>query len=113
MVIINSGIIHHLIHLQKIRRISNSRIQSRSVSKTLVITTFLFVIMTVPATVSYAFFSGIASTTVLHMMDGISYSYHVTSFLLYFITFTEFRKVFIAMIKCSKIDRTIGPQLTI
>ncbi len=42
MVFFNSGVIYHLIHLQKTSTIQNSRIHHRSISITLVITTFLY-----------------------------------------------------------------------
>jgi hypothetical protein len=91
MVIFNSGVIYHLIRLRQTSTVQNSRIQHRSISITLVITTFLFSIMTIPSTVGYAFF-GNASLTLLHAFDSILYTYHVLSFPLYMITFTEFRE---------------------
>ena len=112
MVVINIGIIYHLIKHQQISTISNSGIHSRSISITLVITTFLFLIMSLPSTISFAFFDKKASVTVLNMMDGICFTYHIISFPLYFLTFTQFRKVFITMIKCNNINRRIAPQFT-
>ncbi|CAF4899850.1 unnamed protein product, partial [Rotaria sp. Silwood1] len=50
MVTFNSGVIYHLIRLRHTSTIQNSRIEHRSISITLVITTFLFLIMTIPAT---------------------------------------------------------------
>ena len=57
MVIFNSGVIYHLAHLRRTTTVQNSRIQHRSISITLVITTFLFLAMTIPSGVTFAFFS--------------------------------------------------------
>ncbi|CAF1006124.1 unnamed protein product [Adineta ricciae] len=56
MIILNSGVIYHLINLRRTTSLQNSRIQHRAISITLVITTFLFLIMTVPASVGFTFF---------------------------------------------------------
>jgi len=97
MVIFNSGVIYHLIRFRRLSSIQNSRIQYRTISITLVLTTFLFLLMTIPATVSFAFFYSTASITLLHMLDSILYTYHILSFPLYLITFNEFRQVCRAM----------------
>jgi hypothetical protein len=98
MVIFNSGVIYHLIHIRFISSIPNSRIHHRAISITLVLTTFLFLLMTIPATVSFAFFYTTASVTVLHLLDSILYTYHILSFPLYLITFNEFRQECRAML---------------
>jgi hypothetical protein len=51
-------------------------------------------------------FQTIASTFVLRLVDEIYFTYHLLSFLLYMITFTEFRREFIAIIKCAH-DRVV------
>jgi len=102
MVIFNSGVIYHLILLQKTSTVQNSQIQHRSISITLVITTFLFLIMTIPGTVAYAFFSSTASVAALHAFDAILYTYHILSFPIYMITFTEFRREVIRTVTCNK-----------
>jgi hypothetical protein len=111
MVIFNSGVIYHLIRLRQTSTVQNSRIQHRSLSITLVVTTFLFSIMTVPGTVAYAFFSETASDFVLHLCDCILFTYHISSFLLYMITFAEFRKEVIRLVTCNRWHR-IQPLLT-
>ena len=97
MVILNSSMIYHLTHLRSTSSIHNSRIHHRTISITLVLTTFLFLLMTTPATVAFGFFYSTASITILHLLDGILYTYHILSFPLYFITFKEFRQECIAM----------------
>ncbi|CAF4096218.1 unnamed protein product [Rotaria sp. Silwood2] len=92
MVLFNSGVIYHLIRLRQTSIIQNSRIQHRSISVTLVITTFLFLIMTTPATICFAFFSSTAGYFLLHLFDSILYTYHILSFCIYLITFREFRQ---------------------
>jgi hypothetical protein len=109
MVIFNSGVIYRLIIHRHTTILQNSRVKHRSISITLVITTFLFSLMTIPGTVAFAFFSNTASHTVLNAMDSMLYTYHITSFPLYFITFSNFRREFIAMITCSTNNRRVAP----
>lgn len=106
MMIFNSGVIYHLIRLRHLSSIQNSQIQYRAISMTLVLTTCLFLLMTIPATVAYAFFYSTANITVLHLLDSILYTYHILSFPLYLITFHEFRKEFWAIITYTNKKRT-------
>jgi hypothetical protein len=108
MVIFNSGVIYHLIHFHRLSSIQKSRIHYRTISITLVITTFLFLIMTIPATVSFAFFYSKASVALLHMLDSLLYTYHISSFPLYFIIFNEFRKECMAMFTCKNNRQTVS-----
>ncbi|CAF4333535.1 unnamed protein product, partial [Adineta steineri] len=82
MVIFNSGVIHHLIRLRRTTTVQNSQIKHRAISITLVITTFLFLIMTVPSSVAFAFFAS-SNQTLLHFLDCLMYSYYALSFPLY------------------------------
>jgi hypothetical protein len=107
MVTFDSGVIYHLIRHRRTTTLQNSRIQHRSISITLIITSSLFLIMTTPSGVTFAFFQTIASNSVLRIVDEVYFSYHILSFPLYFITFTEFRREFIAMIRCSKTNRVV------
>ena len=91
MIVFNSGVIYNLIRRRQTRTIQMSQIQNRTMSITLVITTLLFLLMTVPATVAFAFFSS-ADITILRLLDGLLYTYHVLSFPLYMITFDDFRR---------------------
>ena len=99
MIIFNSGVIYHLFHLNATIAIKHIRFQHRAISITLLITTFLFLIMTVPSTVAFALFYT-ANETILDALDNLLYSYHTLSFPLYFITYGTFRREFIAMILC-------------
>ena len=108
MSIFNSGVIYHLIRVRRTSTVQNSRIKHRAISITLVITTFLFLLMTVPATVAYALFS-YANEAILIALDGLLYTYHALSFPLYFITFDEFRRECIALVTCKKIDVRVSP----
>ena len=103
MVTFNSGVIYHLIRLKQTSTVQNSRIQHLSISITLVITTFLFLLMTIPATVLWAFFSQQVGYVVLHVFDSILYTYHVLSFLIYMITFNEFRREVIQLVTCNRV----------
>ncbi|CAF1100036.1 unnamed protein product [Adineta ricciae] len=109
MVTLNSGVIYHLINLRRTSTLQNSRIQHRAISITLVITTFLFLLMTVPSTVGFAFFC-CNNMIVLRSLDCVLYSYHILSFPLYMITFDEFRQEFIAIILCKKAGGRVDPM---
>ncbi|CAF0743852.1 unnamed protein product [Adineta steineri] len=111
MVIFNSGVIHHLIRLRRTTTVRNSQIQHRAISITLVITTFLFLIMTVPSSVAFAFFAS-SNQTLLHFLDCLMYSYYALSFPLYLATFNEFRQECIGIIMCKKNNRRVEPQTT-
>jgi hypothetical protein len=109
MIIFNSAAIYHLIHVRRTATIQNSRIRHRSISITLFTTTFLFLIMTLPANIGFGFFQTILSSTILDLGDGILFTYNITSFPLYMITFKEFRQECIAMITCTKNTVRVAP----
>lgn len=102
MVTLNTGVIYHLIRRRHTRIIQNSRIQHRAISITLLVTTFLFLIMTIPATIVASFFFTTPTTTIAKILDSALYSYHIMSFPLYFITFDAFRLECITIITCNK-----------
>ena len=108
MVTLNSGVIYHLINLRRTSTLQNSRIQHRAISITLVITTFLFLMMTVPSTIGFGFFC-CDNMIVLRSLDCVLYSYHILSFPLYMITFDEFRQEFFAIILCKKSGARVMP----
>ena len=112
MIALNSGVVYHLIRRRHARVIQNSQIQHRTISITLLLTTFLFLIMTIPATIVAAFFFTVPTTTLAKILDSALYTYHITSFPLYFITFDAFRKESIMMITCKKDTRRIEPAGT-
>ena len=101
MVILNSGVIYHLIRLRQTSTVKNSRIQHGSISVTLVITTFLFMVMTIPSSVAFTFYSQVAGHVILQLLDSMLYTYHILSFPLYMITFNEFQKEVIRLVTCS------------
>ena len=108
MTIFNSGVIYHLIRLRQTTAIRISRIHHRAISLTLVISTFLFLLMTTPATVAFAFFTT-SSMTILHSLDGLLYSYHTFAFPIYFITLPEFRRECIGLITFKRRTRSVEP----
>lgn len=109
MIIFNMGAIYHLIRLRRTTTIQNSRIQHRSISIALLTTTFLFLIMTVPANVAFAFFQTILNDAILDLADGILFTYYIISFPLYIITFKDFRQECISMIRCRKNTARVVP----
>ena len=109
MAILNSGVIYHLIRLRRTSTVQNSRIQHRSISITLVITTFLFMFLTIPPNICYGFFYSAMSETLLHFLDALLYTYHTISFPLYLITFAEFRREFIRLVLCKNSEARVGP----
>jgi hypothetical protein len=113
MVILNSGAVYHLIRLRQTSTVQNSRIQHRSISIALLTTTFLFLIMTAPSGIVFGFFQAIASPSILQLSDASLFTYHVTSFPIYMITFNEFRRECIAMITCAKNTVRVQPITTV
>ncbi|CAF2831008.1 unnamed protein product [Rotaria sp. Silwood2] len=110
MVILNTGVSYHLLHFQRTNSTPNSRIQHRAITLTLVITTSLFLVMTIPAAVAYAFFIQ-ANATLLCFLDGVLYTYHVLSFPLYLITFNGFRRECIEMLTWKFCHRKVVPLI--
>ena len=111
IIILYTAVIYHLIRRHQQRIIQNSRIQHRSISITLVITTFLFLSMTAPSNIIYAFFYSTVSSIVINIFAVLVYTYHVLSFPLYLFTWNEFRQEFIKMILCRSSLRRIQPTL--
>ena len=112
MGIFNANAIYHLMNLRRTSTIQNSRIPHRVISITLIITTCLFLIMTIPATVAFGFFGDVAGYTVLYTFDSMSYTYHILSFATYMITWDEFRQEFIRIIIPNYRDHRVTPQNT-
>ncbi|CAF3432644.1 unnamed protein product [Rotaria socialis] len=108
MLTLNCGICYHLIRRRYISSISSLRIQYRTITFILVITTSLFLIMTLPATIGYAFFRN-ANPTILHFLDAIRFTYHILSFPLYLLTFNEFRCECIRMLKWKICNKNSSP----
>ena len=98
MVVFNSGVVYHLLRIRRESSLRNPRIQHRAISITLVVTTSLFLILTTPSGVVFAFFYAAAGNTLLRLFDGVYFTYHILAFPLYLITFTEFRREFLAML---------------
>ena len=97
MVAFNSGVVYHLLRIRRESTLQNSRIQHRTISITLIVTTSLFLILTTPSGIVFSFFLDIISNTVSELLDGMYFTYHTLSFPLYLITFPEFRREFLAM----------------
>ena len=112
MAYLNTGVIYHLFRLKNTSTVQNSRIQHRSMSITLVITTVAFMLLTIPPTVCYGFFYSKLSVVILHLLDSLMYTYHVMAFPLYLITLTEFRREFYNLIRCGMGQQRIRPFLT-
>ena len=102
MIVFNSRTIYHLIHLRRVRIIQQSAIQHQAISVTLILTTCLFLIMTIPATIVAAFFFTIPTTILAKVLDSILYTYHILSFVIYFLTFNAFRHEVLALLTCRK-----------
>ena len=108
MILFNTGIIYYLIFNPQTVNLVNSRQLHRSISITLLITTFLFLFMTIPATVAFAFFSS-ADQDLLRFLDGLLNLYHILSFPLYFTTFSQFRRECFVVFGRRRSQRTIVP----
>ena len=110
MVLFNGGVIYHLIRLRRTSTVQNSQIQHRSLSITSLVTTFLFLIMTMPSGIAFGFFPDVASLTILHLTDASLFTYHVTSFPLYFLTYKKFRLESLAMLGCKANHARVAPM---
>ena len=110
MVLCNSGVIYYLTRVSRTTAIQTLRLQNRATSLTLLITTFLFIVMTVPATIAFAFFST-SDKALLSSLDGILYTYHVMSFPLYLSTLAKFRRKFWSLIICKHIHFRVAPLM--
>lgn len=100
MMILSAGVIYHLFHIRQTSTVQTSRIDHRSITITLAITTFLFLLMTSPVTILFAFFFDVVDLSILYLFDSILYTYHILSFPLYMISFGEFRRVVMRLVKC-------------
>ena len=112
MMIFNSYTIYHLVHRRRERLIHQSAIHHQAISFTLILTTFLFLLMTIPATIVAAFFYTVPTTTLAKILDSALYTYHILSFPLYFLTFSAFRREVIHMVTCNKNRQRIAPSGT-
>ena len=92
MVVFNSGVVHHLLRVRRQSTLKKSCIQHRAISITLVVTTSLFLILSTPSGITFAFFYRKAGRTLLRLVDDTHFTYHILSFPLYLTTFTEFRR---------------------
>jgi hypothetical protein len=98
MIIFNTGVIYHLILLQRISTVrKTSRIQHRAISAKLLVTTCLFFLMTTPVSIAYAYFSSI-NENILDALNSVLYTYHTLGFPIYCLTFAEFRREFFKLI---------------
>ena len=113
MIVFNIGVIYHLIRLRRRSSVQNSRLQHRSLSITSVATTCLFLLMTIPANIAFAFFQATAGEIALSLLDATLFTYHITSFPLYLITFQKFRKEFIALATCGRSDTRVAAATTV
>ncbi|CAF4285159.1 unnamed protein product [Rotaria sordida] len=68
-------------------------------------------IMTIPATIVAAFFFTTPTPALAKILDSALYTYHITSFPLYFITFGAFRRECIKMITFKNNIQRIAPTL--
>ncbi|CAF1118040.1 unnamed protein product [Adineta ricciae] len=96
MMSFNSISIYHLIQLRNTTLVQNSRIRHRSISITLIITAFLFLVTSVPSKMIYSFFfdqlgGSIWGQRILNTFDTIGYIYPLLDFPIYLATFSEFR----------------------
>lgn len=108
MTLFNCGIIYQLFRLHYSIDREHSRIRHGPISVTLLITTFAFLFMTVPATVGFAFFYT-SNQTILNLMDCALYSYHIISFPLYFITYGKFRRECLSLFRRNRHHQQIVP----
>ena len=98
IVVFNSGLVYHLLRFRRQSTLRESRIRHRAISITLLVTTSLFLILSTPSSITFPFFYTKVGITLLRLVDNIHFTYHILSFPLYLITFTEFRRECLFMI---------------
>ena len=96
MLLFNILIIRRLIMIKRTSILHQSRVRHSSISVSILLSTFLFCLMTTPPAIVFAFFrtfvhSALFENLILNILDSIKYTYHSLSFLLYFITIVDFR----------------------
>ncbi|CAM4800386.1 unnamed protein product [Rotaria magnacalcarata] len=109
MTTFNGVVIYQLIHLRQTTSIHSSAIRHRAMSITLVLTTFLFCVTTIPVTVVFAFYTYQTPYLLHQILDSILYTYHVSCFPIYFTTMNDFRRVTISVVKCKCFFTGVAP----
>jgi len=109
MLIFNILIIRHLILIKRTSILQQSRIRHLSISIPILLTAFLFCIMTTPPAITFAFFyqqtrSDIFNKYLLSLLDSIKYTYYSLTFFLYFITLIDFRREVFRLLHCRFIN---------
>ncbi|CAF0829848.1 unnamed protein product [Adineta ricciae] len=109
MLVFNVLIIRHLILIQRTSTIRHSRIRHTTISIPILLSAFLFCLMTTPPALIWAFFykairAGIFQEYLMSLIDSVKYTYHSLGFFLYFITLVEFRKEFFRLMHCRCIN---------
>lgn len=104
MLIFNTLIIRHLILIKRTSTLKQSRIRHSSISIPILLSAFLFCIMTTPPAIIFAFFYKQTrlefNKYLLDILDAIKYTYHSLSFLLYFFTLVDFRVEVFRLLHC-------------
>ncbi len=114
MVVLNSGVIYYLIKLRRTTTLQNSRVQHRAISITLLLTTCLFLLMTTPSNIGFAYFYSRTSDVILNSLDTLLYTYnHALTIVPYLVTLEEFRREFLRLICCKNNPARIEPTRTI
>ncbi len=116
MLVFNTLIIRHLILIKRTSTLQKSRIRHSSISIPILLSTFLFCIMTTPPAIIFAFFhkqvnSEIFRSLLLSLLDSVKYTYHSLPFFLYFITLIEFRIEFFRLLRCQCVNTNSLSQI--
>lgn len=111
MVIFDIRIVRHLILIKRSSTVQCSRVQHMSIALSILLSAFLFFLMTTPATIIFIiptryFPSSLVRTFVIAMLDYVQYTYHSISFVVYFVTLIEFRAEFYRLMPCPSFIRT-------
>ena len=111
MLVFDVRIVRHLLAHKRSSTVQQSRVQHVSVSVSIFLSAFLFCVMTTPATVYFAFLANKVVTgpfkeLTLSVLDAIQYTYHSSSFVLYYVTLVEFRTEFSQLIRCRSASNT-------
>ncbi len=105
MFIFNILIIRYLILIKRTSTLQQSHVRHSSISIPILLSTFLFCIMTTPPAIFFSFFhqetrSELFQHILLNLLDSIKYTYHSLSFFVYFLTLVDFRQGVFRLLSC-------------
>lgn len=106
MVFFDVRIVRHLMAARSCSTVKHPRVQHTSIAASMFLSTFLFLLMTTPSTITFIFSPDVFPSVefrkkLVIALDSMQYTYHSAAFFVYFATLIEFRMEFHRMMPCS------------